>query len=151
MGESLYGGVLSYHTPTNLSYGWNAGSVALQCLALQIGTGILLAINYTPHALVAFNSIEHTVRDVHFGWHLRYFHSMIASIFFIAIYIHMARGIFYGSFLYPRQLLWTSGVLLFLCMIITAFLGYVLPCGQMSFWAATVITNLFSAIPFFWK
>ena len=116
-------------------------------LGAQIVTGIILAMHYTPHADMAFNSVEHIMRDVNYGWLLRYLHSNGASMFFVAVYIHMARGMYYGSYKEPREVLWILGVILYLLMMATGFLGYVLPWGQMSFWGATVITNLFSAIP----
>ena len=116
-------------------------------LATQIVTGIVLAMHYTPHVDFAFNSVEHIMRDVNYGWLLRYVHANGASMFFLAGYIHMFRGMYYGSYKEPREVLWILGVILLLLMIATGFMGYVLPWGQMSFWAATVITNLFSAIP----
>ncbi len=136
-----------YFVPKNLNYAWNFGSIALIILVLQIATGIFLAMHYTPHVNHAFDSVEHIMRDVNYGWLLRYMHAVGASMFFIAIYIHIGRGIFYGSHKSPRELLWGLGVLIFLIMMATAFMGYVLPWGQMSFWGATVITNLFSAFP----
>jgi ubiquinol-cytochrome c reductase cytochrome b subunit len=117
-------------------------------LGIQIITGVFLAMHYTPNIDLAFASIEHIMRDVNYGWLIRYFHSNGASMFFIVVYIHIARGLYFGSYLKPRHLLWKSGVVLFIVMMATAFMGYVLPWGQMSFWGATVITNLFSAIPF---
>lgn len=128
---------------------WNFGIYGLVCLSIQLLTGILLAMHYTAQIDLAFLSVEHIMRDVNFGWLLRYIHANGASMFFIVIYLHTFRGLYYGSFIYPRQTLWIVGVLILLLMIVTAFLGYVLPWGQMSFWGATVITNLFSAIPFF--
>lgn len=145
----VYESAISYPAPINLTYLWNFGIYALVCLGIQIITGIALAMHYTPHIDLAFLSIEHICRDVNYGWLLRYTHATGASMFFIVVYIHTLRGIYYGSFIHPRQALWTIGVALLLCMIITAFMGYVLPWGQMSFWGATVITNLFSAIPIF--
>ena len=117
-------------------------------LMLQIVTGIVLAMHYTPHATLAFDSVEHIMRDVNYGWLLRYVHMNGASMFFIVVYIHIFRGLYYGSYKAPRELLWMLGVVILLLMMATAFMGYVLPWGQMSFWGATVITNLFSAIPF---
>ena len=114
---------------------------------MQIVTGIVLAMHYTPHVDYAFNSVEQIMRDVNYGWLLRYVHANGASMFFLAAYIHMFRGMYYGSYKEPREVLWILGVILLLLMIMTGFMGYVLPWGQMSFWAATVITNLFSAIP----
>jgi ubiquinol-cytochrome c reductase cytochrome b/c1 subunit len=144
---TIYNSAISYPAPINLTYLWNFGIYALVCLGIQIITGIALAMHYTPQIDLAFLSVEHICRDVNYGWLLRYVHATGASMFFIVVYIHTFRGIYYGSFMYPRRLLWTVGVALLLLMIITAFFGYVLPWGQMSFWGATVITNLFSAIP----
>lgn len=140
--------IIDYPTPINLNYMWSFGSTAGLCLVIQILTGIFLAMHYTPHIDYAFNSVEHIMRDVNNGWLIRYIHANGASMFFIVVYCHIFRGIYYGSYMYPRGLLWCSGVLIFLLMMATAFMGYVLPWGQMSFWGATVITNLFSAIPF---
>jgi ubiquinol-cytochrome c reductase cytochrome b subunit len=140
--------IVNYPTPINLSYFWSFGSTAGLCLVLQIITGIFLAMHYTPHILFAFNSVEHIMRDVNNGWLIRYLHANGASMFFILVYCHIFRGLYYGSYLYPRGKLWSSGVIILLLMMATAFMGYVLPWGQMSFWGATVITNLFSAIPF---
>jgi len=145
----VYESLISYPTPVNITYFWNFGIYALVCLAIQIITGLALAMHYTPNIDLAFLSVEHIMRDVNYGWLIRYIHANGASMFFITVYIHTFRGIYFGSFLHPRQLLWIVGVAILLCMIITAFMGYVLPWGQMSFWGATVITNLFSAIPFF--
>ena len=117
------------------------------CLVTQLLSGIALAMHFTPHVDLAFLSVEHIMRDVNGGWLIRYIHANGASMFFITVYIHIARGLYYGSYMQPRQLLWCSGVLIFILMMGTAFMGYVLPWGQMSFWGATVITNLFSAIP----
>ena len=136
-----------YPTPKNLNYWWNFGSLAGITLTVMILTGIFLAMHYTPHVDMAFDSVEHIMRDVNLGWLLRYMHVNGASMFFIAVYIHMFRGLYYGSYKAPRELLWILGVVIFLLMMATAFMGYVLPWGQMSFWGATVITNLFSAIP----
>jgi ubiquinol-cytochrome c reductase cytochrome b subunit len=136
-----------YPTPKNLSYWWNFGSIAGFMLMIMIATGIFLAMQYTPHVDHAFNSVERIMRDVNYGWMLRYLHMNGASMFFIAVYIHIFRGIYYGSFKAPRELLWMIGVVILLLMMATAFMGYVLPWGQMSFWGATVITNLFSALP----
>jgi quinol-cytochrome oxidoreductase complex cytochrome b subunit len=137
-----------YHPSTiNLTYFWNFGIYATFCLIIQIITGIFLAMHYIPDINLAFNSVEHIMTDVNYGWLLRYVHANGASMFFILVYIHTFRGLYYSSFVFPRQLLWVVGVILLLLMIITAFLGYVLPWGQMSFWGATVITNLVSAVP----
>jgi len=139
--------LIDYPTPINLNYFWGFGSLAGICLIVQIVTGILLAMHYTPHIDLAFISVEHIMRDVNYGWLVRYVHANGASMFFIVVYIHMFRGLYYGSYTAPRQFLWIIGVIIFLLMMATAFMGYVLPWGQMSFWGATVITNLFSAIP----
>ena len=136
-----------FPTPRNFNYFWNFGALALVNLVIMIATGIFLAMNYTPHATMAFDSVERIMRDVNFGWLLRYVHANGASMFFIVVYIHMARGLYYGSYKTPRELLWMLGVVIFLLMMAIAFMGYVLPWGQMSYWAATVITNLFSAFP----
>jgi quinol-cytochrome oxidoreductase complex cytochrome b subunit len=143
----LYNHLISYPSPLNLNYWWGFGSLAGICLIVQILTGLLLAMHYTPHVNLAFDSVEHLMRDVNYGWLLRYTHANGASMFFIVIYLHMARGLYYGSYMKPREYIWISGVIIFLLMMATAFMGYVLPWGQMSFWGATVITNLFSAIP----
>jgi ubiquinol-cytochrome c reductase cytochrome b subunit len=136
-----------YPTPRNLSYWWNFGSLAGIMLVVMIVTGVVLAMQYTPHADLAFDSVERIMRDVNFGWMLRYAHMNGASMFFAIVYIHLFRGLYYGSYKQPRELLWILGVVILVLMIATAFMGYVLPWGQMSYWAATVITNLFSAIP----
>jgi ubiquinol-cytochrome c reductase cytochrome b subunit len=127
---------------------WNFGSLAGLSLAIMIVTGIVLAMSYTAHVDYAFDSVERIMRDVNHGWMIRYIHMNTASFFFIVIYLHMFRGLYYGSYKAPRELLWMLGVVIFLLMMATAFMGYVLPWGQMSFWGATVITNLFSAIPY---
>ena len=136
-----------YHTPKNLNYWWNFGSLAGIVLVIMIATGIFLAMNYTPHVDMAFNSVERIMRDVNYGWLIRYVHMNGASMFFLVVYIHIFRGLYYGSYKPPRELLWWLGLVILLLMMATAFMGYVLPWGQMSFWGATVITNLFSAIP----
>src|SRR3954467_13330930 len=143
----VYSSFVAYPTPRNLNYWWTFGGILAVMLAIQIVTGIVLAMHYTPHVDYAFNSVETIMRDVNYGWLLRYVHSNGASMFFLAGYIHMFRGMYYGSYKEPREVLWILGVILLLLMIMTGFMGYVLPWGQMSFWAATVITNLFSAIP----
>nr|YP_009493096.1 apocytochrome b [Ganoderma tsugae]AWJ63891.1 apocytochrome b [Ganoderma tsugae] len=135
--------------PANISYLWNFGSLLGICLILQILTGIFLAMHYQPHVDFAFNSVEHIMRDVNNGWAIRYTHANVASFFFIFVYAHIAKGLYYGSYKSPRVLLWSIGVIILIVMIGTAFLGYVLPYGQMSLWGATVITNLLSAIPVF--
>jgi quinol-cytochrome oxidoreductase complex cytochrome b subunit len=139
--------IINYPTPVNLNYMWSFGSTAGLCLVIQIITGIFLAMHYTPHIDYAFSSVEHIMRDVNNGWLIRYLHANGASMFFIVTYSHIFRGLYYGSYINPRGPLWCSGVIIFLLMMATGFMGYVLPWGQMSFWGATVITNLFSAIP----
>ncbi|HPF78571.1 MAG TPA: cytochrome b/b6 [Alphaproteobacteria bacterium] len=136
-----------FPTPKNFNYFWNFGAIAMVMLVTMIVTGIVLAMNYAANADIAFSSVERIMRDVNHGWLLRYLHANGASFFFIAVYIHIFRGMYYGSYKQPRELLWILGVVIFLLMMATAFMGYVLPWGQMSFWGATVITNLFSAIP----
>lgn len=136
-----------YRTPKNLSYLWNLGSIAGIALVIQIVTGIILAMHYTPHVDYAFESVEKIMRNVNYGWLIRYMHAVGASMFFVAVYLHIARSFYYGSYKYPRELLWHIGIVIFIVMMATAFMGYVLPWGQMSYWGATVITNLFSAIP----
>jgi len=136
-----------YVAPRNLNYFWNFGALAGIMLVILIATGIFLAMAYTPHVDHAFDSVERIMRDVNSGWLLRYIHANGASFFFIAIYIHIFRGLYYGSYKAPREVLWWLGIILLICMMAAAFTGYVLPWGQMSFWAATVITNLFTAIP----
>ena len=143
--EKEYG---DYPMPKNANYLWSFGALATILLIVLIVSGIFLAFHYTPHTDMAFNSVERIMRDVNYGWLLRYIHSNGASFFFIVIYIHILRGMYYGSYKYPRELNWLFGVFIYLLMMITAFVGYTLPWGQMSYWAATVITNLFSAIPF---
>ncbi len=139
--------VIDYPTPTNLSYWWGFGSLSFFMLGIQLITGIFLAMHYTCHVDLAFISVEHIMRDVNYGWLFRYIHANGASFFFIVVYIHIFRGLYYGSYHKPRDHLWASGLTIFLAMMGTAFMGYVLPWGQMSFWGATVITNLFTAIP----
>jgi quinol-cytochrome oxidoreductase complex cytochrome b subunit len=143
--------LIDYPTPINLNYFFGFGSLAGIMLVIQILTGIFLAMHYTPHIDLAFNSVEHIMRDVNNGWLIRYTHANGASFFFIVVYIHIFRGLYYGSYITPRESLWCSGVVIFILMMATAFMGYVLPWGQMSFWGATVITNLFSAIPLIGK
>ncbi|MBO6889577.1 MAG: cytochrome b N-terminal domain-containing protein, partial [Thalassospira sp.] len=133
--------------PKNLSYMWNFGSLAGFVLVTMILTGIFLVMNYTPHTDMAFESVERIMRDVNYGWLIRYIHMNGASMFFIVVFIHIFRGLYYGSYKAPREMLWWIGILILLAMMATAFMGYVLPWGQMSFWGATVITNLFSAFP----
>jgi quinol-cytochrome oxidoreductase complex cytochrome b subunit len=138
---------IDYPTPKNLSYWWNFGSLAGITLMIMIISGLFLAMNYTPHEDLAFNSVERIMRDVNYGWLIRYIHMNGASMFFIMVYIHIFRGLYYGSYKGPREILWWIGIVILLLMMGTAFMGYVLPWGQMSFWGATVITNLFSAFP----
>ena len=139
--------VIDAPVPSNINYLWNFGSLLALCLAIQIITGVTLAMHYNPSVLEAFNSVEHIMRDVNNGWLVRYLHSNTASAFFFLVYLHMGRGLYYGSYRKPRGLTWTIGTVIFLLMIITGFLGYVLPYSQTSLWGATVITNLMSAIP----
>jgi quinol-cytochrome oxidoreductase complex cytochrome b subunit len=140
--------IINYPTPINLNYMWSFGSSAGICLAIQILTGIFLAMHYSSHVDYAFSSVEHIMRDVNNGWLIRYLHANGASMFFIVTYCHIFRGLYFGSYMAPRGPLWNSGVIIFLLMMGTGFMGYVLPWGQMSFWGATVITNLASAVPF---
>ena len=142
--EKEYG---SFPTPRNFNYLWNFGALSMFMLVTMIATGIFLAMEYTPSTNHAFTSVERIMRDVNWGWFLRYMHANGASFFFIVVYVHIFRGMYYGSYKRPRELLWIMGVIILLLMMATAFMGYVLPWGQMSFWGATVITNLFSAIP----
>jgi ubiquinol-cytochrome c reductase cytochrome b subunit len=139
--------VIDSPTPSNISYLWNFGSLLGLCLVIQIITGVTLGMHYTPNILGAFDSVEHIMRDVNNGWLIRYLHSNTASAFFLLVYLHIGRGLYYGSYRTPRTLVWIIGTIIFILMMATAFLGYVLPYGQMSLWGATVITNLMSAIP----
>ena len=139
--------LVDHPTPRNLNYWWNFGSLAGITLVIMIVSGLLLSMHYVAHVDLAFDSVEHIMRDVNYGWLLRYIHSVGSSMFFLIVYIHISRGLYYGSYKSPREVLWWLGIIIFFLMIITAFLGYTLPWGQMSFWCATVITNLFSAIP----
>ena len=136
-----------YPTPKNLNYWWTFGGILTFCLITQIITGLTLAMHYIAHADMAFESVEHIMRDVNYGWLIRYIHANGASMFFLAVYIHIFRSLFYGSYKSPREIIWILGIIIYLLMMAAAFMGYVLPWGQMSFWGATVITNLFSAIP----
>jgi ubiquinol-cytochrome c reductase cytochrome b subunit len=136
-----------YPSPASLSYSWSFGWLAGVCLLSQMVTGIFLAINYSPNINLAFKSVEYIMKDVPNGWLIRYVHANGASMFFISVYFHICRGLYYGSYMEPREALWCSGVLLFLAMMATAFTGYVLPWGQMGFWGATVITSMVTAIP----
>lgn len=144
----VHSSFVAYPTPRNLNYWWTFGAILSFMLAVQIVTGVILAMHYTPNAALAFRSVESIVRDVNYGWLLRNTHAAGASMFFFAVYIHMFRGLYYGSYKEPREVLWILGVIIYLLMMATGFMGYVLPWGQMSFWGATVITNLFSAIPY---
>lgn len=146
--DIVKGQALDFPTPKNLNYFWTFGGILAVMLVVQILTGVILVMHYTPHVDYAFQSVEHIMRDVNSGWMIRYMHANGASMFFIAVYIHIFRGMYYGSYKAPREVLWMIGVLIYLVMMATAFMGYVLPWGQMSFWGAKVITNLFSAIPF---
>ena len=137
-----------YRVPKNLNYAWNFGSMAGIALLMQIITGLFLAMQYTPHVKMAFDSVENIMRNVNYGWLIRYTHAVGASMFFATIYIHIGRGLYYGSYKSPRELVWFFGIFLFVATMATAFMGYVLPWGQMSYWGANVITNLFSAVPF---
>ncbi|NP_050079.1 cytochrome b (mitochondrion) [Dictyostelium discoideum] len=145
--NGIYEAGVRYPEPANISYLWNFGFFSLICLIIQLVSGILLAMHYSAHVDLAFNSIERLVREVDYGWLLRYIHANGASFFFIVVYIHMLRGLYFGSYQKPNAMLWVSGVVIFLLLIITGFLGYVLPWGQMSYWAATVITNLVTVLP----
>lgn len=135
--------VLDSPQPSNLNYFWNFGSLLALCLVIQLATGITLAMHYTSHASLAFDSVEHIMRDVNFGWFIRYAHANTASFFFICIYAHMGRNIYYGSYKTPRVLPWSIGVIIFLLLIITAFMGYVLVFGQMSLWGKYIASNVF--------
>jgi ubiquinol-cytochrome c reductase cytochrome b subunit len=143
----MHGQFVDFPTPRNLNYMWTLGGILMFFLAVQIVTGIVLAMHYVPSDKMAFDSVEHIRRDVNYGWLIRNLHAVGASMFFLAVYLHIARGIYYGSYKGPREILWILGVIIYLLMMATGFLGYSLPWGQMSFWGATVITNFFSAIP----
>src|SRR5579875_1311651 len=138
----------SFPTPKNFNYFWNFGALATVSLVIMIATGVFLAMNYAANTHLAFDSVERIMRDVNYGWLLRYAHANGASMFFIVVYVHIFRNLYYGSYKAPREILFILGVIIFLLMMATAFMGYVLPWGQMSYWGATVITNLFSAIPY---
>jgi ubiquinol-cytochrome c reductase cytochrome b subunit len=144
---SLGAHLADYPTPKNLNYWWTFGGILTFCLIIQIVTGVVLGMHYVAHADLAFESVEHIMRDVNYGWLIRYVHSNGASMFFLAVYIHIFRSLYYGSYKSPREVIWIIGMIIYLLMMMTAFMGYVLPWGQMSFWGATVITSLFSAIP----
>jgi len=144
----IYGSLgAGYSAPKNLNYWWNFGSLAGLMLVVQILTGVVLAMHYAPSTELAFDSVERIMRDVNYGWLIRYMHANGASMFFIVVYIHIFRGLYYGSYKAPREMLWILGLVIFILMMATAFMGYVLPWGQMSFWGATVITGFFQAIP----
>jgi ubiquinol-cytochrome c reductase cytochrome b/c1 subunit len=143
----MHGQFVDFPTPRNLNYMWTFGGILMFCLVMQIVTGVVLAMHYVPTATEAFNSVEAIRRDVNYGWLMRAIHACGASMFFLAVYLHIFRGLYYGSYKAPREVLWILGVFIYLAMMATAFLGYTLPWGQMSFWGATVITNFFSAIP----
>lgn len=149
--SKTYSYLIHYPTPVNFNYLYNFGSLAGLFLVIQIVSGFILTMFYTPHVDYAFDSVEHLMRDVSYGWLIRYIHANGASFFFIVVYIHILRGLYYGSYNTPRLLVWMSGVLIYILMVGTAFLGYVLPWGQMSYWAATVITNLLTVIPYVGK
>src|ERR687884_2310700 len=143
----IHSSFVAFPVPRNLNYFWTFGGVLAFMLTAQIVTGVVLAMHYDPNAKTAFDSVEHIMRDVNYGWMLRYLHANGASMFFAAVYIHIFRNLYYGSYKAPREVLYILGCIIYLLMMATAFMGYVLPWGQMSFWGATVITNLFSAIP----
>ena len=147
IGGLVHSSFVAYPTPRNQNYWWTFGGILSFMLGVQIITGVVLAMHYTPHADLAFKSVETIMRDVNYGWLLRYLHATGASMFFIAVYIHIFRGMYYGSYKEPREVLWILGVIIYLLMMATGFLGYTLPWGQMSFWGATVITIFFSAFP----
>lgn len=149
--SKVYSYLVKYPTPINLNYLWNFGSMAGIFLAVQIVSGFLLTLFYVPHIDYAFNSVEHIMRDVNYGWLIRYIHANGASFFFAVIYIHILKGMYYGSYQYPRTIVWFSGVIIYILLMGAAFLGYVLPWGQMSYWAATVITNMVTVIPYVGK
>src|ERR1700709_2449322 len=145
----MHSSFVAYPTPRNLNYWWTFGAILSMMLGVQILTGVILAMHYPPEATLAFKSVESIVRDVNYGWMLRNIHAAGASMFFFAVYIHMFRALCYGSYKEPREILWILGVIIYLLMMATGFMGYVLPWGQMSFWGASVNTNLFSAEPCF--
>jgi ubiquinol-cytochrome c reductase cytochrome b/c1 subunit len=143
----IHSAFVAFPVPRNLNYFWTTGGILFTMLILQIISGVVLAMHYVPEATMAFDSVEHIMRDVNYGWLLRYLHANGASMFFVAVYLHIFRNLYYGSYKAPREILYIIGIIIFLLMMATAFMGYVLPWGQMSFWGATVITNLFSAVP----
>ncbi len=144
----VHSSFVAFPNPRNLNYFWTFGGILAFMLMSQIITGVVLAMHYTPEASQAFGSVEHIMRDVNYGWLVRYVHANGASMFFFAVYVHIFRGIYYGSYKAPREVLWLLGIVIYLLMMATGFMGYVLPWGQMSFWGATVITSLFGALPF---
>ncbi len=146
----MHGQFVDFPTPRNLNYAWTFGGILTFCLVAQLVTGIVLAMHFQPSAEEAFNSVDRIRRDVNFGWLIQPMHAVGASMFFIAVYIHIFRGLYYGSYKAPREVLWILGVFILLAMMATAFMGYALPWGQMSFWGVTVITNLFSALDSIW-
>ena len=143
----LHSSFVAFPVPRNLNYFWTFGAILVAMLGVQIVSGIWLAMHYTPEANQAFNSVEHIMRDVNYGWLLRYMHANGASMFFVAVYVHIFRALYYGSYKAPREVLYLLGIIIYGLMMATAFLGYTLPWGQMSFWGATVITNILAAIP----
>jgi ubiquinol-cytochrome c reductase cytochrome b/c1 subunit len=147
IGGLIHSSFVAFPVPRNLNYFWTTGGIAFTFLIIQIVTGVVLAMHYVPDATKAFDSVEHIMRNVNYGWMLRYMHANGASMFFIAVYLHIFRNLYYGSYKAPREILYILGIIIFVLMMAAAFMGYVLPWGQMSFWGATVITNLFSAIP----
>jgi ubiquinol-cytochrome c reductase cytochrome b subunit len=151
IGRLMYTQFVDFPTPRNLNYWWTFGGILTFMLGAQIVTGIVLAMHYQPSAEMAFDSVERIRRDVNFGWLIRNLHAVGASMFFLAAYVHIFRGLYYGSYKAPREVLWIIGVLIFIVMMATAFMGYSLPWGQMSFWGVTVITNLFSSLDSIWK
>ena len=151
IGRLMHTQFVDFPTPRNLNYWWTFGSILTFFLMAQIVTGVVLAMHYQPSAVEAFDSVEAIRRDVNYGWLMRNLHAVGASMFFLAGYIHIFRGLYYGSYKTPREVLWIIGVLIFLTMMATAFMGYSLPWGQMSFWAVTVITNLFSSLDSIYK
>jgi ubiquinol-cytochrome c reductase cytochrome b/c1 subunit len=146
LARMMHGQFVDFPTPRNLNYLWTFGGILTFCLAIQIVTGIVLAMHYVPSDKMAFDSVEHIRRNVNYGWLIRSVHAVGASMFFVAVYVHIARGMYYGSYKAPREVLWILGVIIYLLMMATGFLGYTLPWGQMSFWGVTVITNLFSSL-----
>ena len=145
--KALYSYLIKYPTPMNINYLWNFGFMSAIFLVIQIISGLFLTFFFTPHVDLAFFSVEHIMRDVNYGWLIRYIHANGASFFFFLVYVHILKGIYYGSYYFPRTLVWFTGCIIYILMMGTAFLGYVLPWGQMSYWAATVITNFVTVIP----